>query len=23
HRCRIMPLFTAATASCCTIFLNN
>lgn len=23
HRCRIMPPFTAATASCCTIFLNN
>ncbi|MBE0852875.1 Mov34/MPN/PAD-1 family protein [Escherichia coli] len=23
HRCRIMPLFTAATASCCTIFLNS
>ncbi len=23
HRCRIMPPFTVATASCCTIFLNN
>ncbi len=23
HRCRIMPPFTAATVSCCTIFLNN
>lgn len=23
HQCRITPQFTAATASCCTIFLNN